>query len=271
MIVLISRPPTPPDTMWRVLLSALLLLQSIAVQAQLPPMPKSALFTQIACDGITRTRLNQLALFDTNHKNLGTVFESCSLISGPCKIEGFSNVTVGPYTVVHPNAIFGPCRYKNVQMEITATDGFNTVRQQLFATCELSPFLCQSSPDQPSVGELHEVKISEFPTDLEPTSIVLQEYNKNGCPADQKTFDEISNTGGCQQLTTSGITSVVVVLKPDMPSTCILTLFADTNCFSPNNPQLGPITPGSKPGSCIGPISNQNGTVFEPKAAMLKC
>ncbi|PUU73833.1 hypothetical protein B9Z19DRAFT_1134355 [Tuber borchii] len=257
--------------MWTDLLPTLLLLLSIAVQAQLPPMPKSALFTQIACDSITQTRLNQLALFDANHKNLGTVFESCSLISGPCKIEGLGNITVGPYTVVHPGAFFGTCLYKNVQIEITATDGFNTVRQQLFATCELSPFLCQSAPDKPTVGELHEVKISEFPVDFEPTSVVLQEYNRTGCLSDQDTFDEISTTGGCQLLTTPGITSVVVVPKPDMPSTCILTLFADTNCFSPNNPQLGPITPGSNPGSCIGPILNQNGTVFVPQAATLKC
>ncbi|PUU73406.1 hypothetical protein B9Z19DRAFT_1163126 [Tuber borchii] len=257
--------------MWTDLLPTLLLLQSIAVQAQLPPMPKSALFTQIACDSITQTRFNQIALFDKDHKNLGTVFESCSHISGPCKLVGFTNITVGPYTVMHPGAFFGTCLYKNAQMEITATDGFNTVRQQLFATCELSPFLCQSAPDKPSVGELHEVKMSEFPTDLESTSIVLQEYNKDGCPADQNFFDEISNTGGCQLITTPGINNVVVVPKPNMPSTCVLTLFADTNCFSPNNPQLGPITPGSNPGSCIGPIRNQNGTVLEPKAAILKC
>jgi len=256
--------------MWTDLLPTLLLLQSIAVQAQLPPMPKSGLFTQIVCDSITQTHLNQIVLFDKDRKNLGTVAESCSLIS-TCKLEGFSNITVGPYTVMHPRAFFGTCLYKNAQMEITATDGFNTVRQQLFATCELSPFQCQSGPDKPSVGELHEVKISEFPTDLKPTSIVLREYNKDGCPADQNFSDTISNTGGCSLITTPGITNVVVVPKPDMPSTCVLTLFADTNCFSSSNPQLGPITPGSNPGSCIGPLRNQNGDVFEPKAAMLKC
>ena len=257
--------------MWTDLLPALLLLQSIAVQAQLPPMPKSALFTSTICDSPTQIRFNKLALFDTNHKSLGTISERCSTISGPCKLEGFGNITVGPYTVVHPQAFFGVCVNKNAQMEIIATDGSNAVRKQLFATCEVSPFLCQSSPDQPNVGELHEVKMSEFPVDLEPTSIVLQEYNKTGCPTDQNSFDEISSTGGCQILNTPGITSVIVVPKPGMPSTCNLTLFADTNCLSPDNPQLGPINPGPNPGSCIGPISNQKGSVFEPKAATLKC
>ena len=119
IIILLSRSSTLPDRMWPDLFfPTLLLLQSIAVQAQLPPMPKSALFTQIACDSITQTRLNHLALFDTNHKSLGTVFESCSLISGPRKLEGFSNITAGPYTVMYPRAFFGVCLYKNAQIEI---------------------------------------------------------------------------------------------------------------------------------------------------------
>ncbi|PUU74183.1 hypothetical protein B9Z19DRAFT_1133743 [Tuber borchii] len=257
--------------MWTYLLSTLLLLQSIAVQAQLPPRAKNGLFTQIACDSITQTRQNQLALFDGDHKPLpnGVVFESCSLISGPCKIEGFSNVTVGPYTVVHPNAIFGPCQYTDVPMEITTTDGFNTVRQQLFASCELSPFTCKTNP--PSIGEVHEVKISEFPTDFKPISIVLKEYNKDGCPADQNLSDQISNTLGCNRITNPGITNVVVVPKPDMPSGCLLTLYSDANCFSTSNAVLGPITPGSSPGSCIGPLNDSKGNKFVAQAAILKC
>ena len=255
--------------MWTNLLPVLLLLQSIAVQAQLPTAPKSADFTQIVCPSITQSRTNQISLKDGNGNPLGAVVETCSLISGPCKVEGFGNITVGPYTVVHPNAIFGPCTYTNVQMEITATDGFNVLRQPLFATCEVSPFTCNSDP--PTIGEVHEVKMTQFPSDVVPTSITLLEYTQNGCPAGQSSSDTISNTAGCVQITTPGVTSVQIVPTPKMQSTCILTLFADTNCFSPNNPQLGPIAPGSSPGSCIGPISNQNGTVFEPKAAILKC
>ena len=255
--------------MWTNLLPTLLLLQSIAVQAQLPPTPKSADFTQIACPSITQSRTNQISLKDGNGQPLGAAVETCSLVSGPCKVEGFGNITVGPYTVVHPNAFFGPCTYTDVQMEITFTDGFTTVRQQLFASCQVSPFTCNSNPA--TIGELNEVKISQFPSGFVPASITLKEYNQNGCPADQNFSDTISNTAGCVQITTPGVTSVQIVPTPNMPSTCILTLFADTNCFSPNNPQLGPIAPGSSPGSCIGPISNQNGTVFEPKAAILKC
>ena len=259
--------------MWTDLLPTLLLLQSIAVQAALPPMPKSAHFTQIVCPSVTGSRNNQIALFDAGGAPLpnGAVDENCSLISGPCKVEGFSNITVGPYTVVHPGAIFGPCVYKDVKMEITATDGFNTVRQQLFASCNVAPFAACGTPEKPIIGTLNEVVMSEFPSGFKPTSIVLREYNKDGCPADQNFSDQISNTAGCNLITNTGITNVVVVPKPDMPSTCVLTLFADTNCFSTGNAVLGPITPGSNPGSCIGPIRNQKGDVYEPKAAILKC
>jgi len=257
--------------MWTDLLATLLLLQSIAGQAALPPMPKSAHFTQIVCLSVTGSRNNQISLLDKGGAPLGAVDENCSLISGPCKVEGFSNITVGPYTVIHPGAIFGPCVYKDLKMEISATDGFNTVSQQLFATCHVAPFAACGTPDKPIVGTLNEVVMSEFPSDFKPTSIVLREYNKNGCPADQNFSDQISNTAGCSRITNTGITNVVVVPKPDMPSTCVLTLFADTNCFSPGNAVLGPITPGSDPGSCIGPIRNQKGDVYEPKAAILKC
>ena len=133
-IVLTSRPSTLPDTMWIDLLPTLLLLQNIAVQAQLPPMPKSAHFTQIRCDGITQSRNNQIALFDGDGKSLGSAAEGCSLINPfPCKLEGLGNITVGPYIVSHPRAFFGACFYKDVKMEIIATDGINTVKQQLFA------------------------------------------------------------------------------------------------------------------------------------------
>ncbi|KAF2258616.1 hypothetical protein CC78DRAFT_586931 [Lojkania enalia] len=257
--------------MWTDLLLTLLLLQSIAVQSQLPPVPKSARFTQIVCNSATGSRNNQIALFDRDGKPLGAVDENCSLISGPCKVEGFSDITVGPYTVKHPGAIFGPCAYTDVEMEITATDGFNTVNQLLFATCKVSPFPCVGDPEKPTIGTLNEVIISEFPSDFKPTSIVLREYNKDGCPVDQNFGDEISNAAGCNLITNTGITNVVVIPKPDMPSTCVLTLYDDRNCFSTSNAEIGPITPGSDPSACIGPIRNSKGDVFEAKAAMLKC
>ena len=259
--------------MWTDLLPTLLLLQSIAIQAALPPMPKSAHFTQIVCPSATGSRNNQIALFDAGGAPLpnGAVNENCSLISGPCKVEGFSNITVGPYTVIHPGAIFGPCVYKDVQMEISATDGFNTVRQQLFATCNVAPFAACGTPDQPIIGTLNEVIISEFPSDFKPTSVVLQEYNKDGCQSDQNLGDLISNTVGCKLITNTGITSVVVKPKPDMPLTCNLTLYADRDCISTSKAVLGPITPGSDLSACIGPIRNSAGRVFVPQAAILKC
>lgn len=253
------------------LLPTLLLLQSIMVRAQFPPMPKSAHFTQIACPSATAARNNQLALYDKDGKPLGAVNENCSAISRSCKVEGFSDVTIGPYTVKHSGAIFGPCAYHNLGIEITATDGSTTATQQLFATCKVVPFVCQIDEDRAVIGQLNEVVITEFPSDITPTSIILQEYNKDGCPADQNFGDQISNTVGCNLITNTGISNVIVIPKPDMPSTCILTLYDDMNCASTSNANIGPIAPGTDPSGCIGPIRNLNGDVFEAKGAMLKC
>jgi len=257
--------------MWIDLLPTLLLLQSIAVQAQLPPMPKSARFTQVVCPSVTGSRNDQIALFDRNGKQLGAVNENCSLISGPCKVEGSSDISVGPYTVQHSKAVFGPCAYKDLEVEIAATAGFITAKQKLFATCHVASFLCPGEPEKLIIGTINEVMMSEFPSDFKPTSIGLREYNKDGCPADQNFSDQISNTAGCNLITHTGITNVVVVPKPDMPSTCVLTLYSDTNCFSTSNAQIGPITPSSDPSACIGPIRNSAGNVFEAKAAILRC
>ena len=257
--------------MWTDVLPTLLLLQSIAVQAQFPPIPKSAHFTQTVCDGATGSRNNQLVLFDAIGEPLRSVNETCSPNSGPCKVEGSSDITVGPYTVKHPGAIFGPCVYKDMKIEITTTDGPNPVKQQLFATCNVGPFACAGDPDKPSTGTLNEVIISEFHTDFKPTSIDLREYNKDGCPADQNFGDQISSISGCNLITNTGITSVLVVPNFDMPSTCLLTLYADRDCTSTSKAVLGPITPGSNPGACIGPIRNSTGGVFVPQAATLKC
>ena len=257
--------------MWTDLLPTLLLLQSIAAQAALPPMPKSAHFTQIVCPSVTGSRNDQIALFDKDGKSLGAVNENCSLISGPCKVEGFSDITVGPYTVQHPKAIFGPCAYKDLEVEIAATDGPITAKQKLFATCKVSSFLCASDPEKPILGTFNEVIMSEFPSDFKVTSIVLREYNKDGCPADQNFSDTISNTAGCNLITNAAITNVVVVPKLNMPSTCVLTLYADRSCFSTSNAEIGPITPGSDPSACIGPIRDSKGNAFVAQAATLKC
>ena len=235
-------------------------------------MPKNAHFTQIVCPSATGSRSNQISLQDGDRKPLpnGVVAESCSLIS-PCKLEGLSNITVGPYTVVHPGAFFGSCLYKDLNVEVTATDGFNEVRQQLFATCKIAPFpACGADPDNPILGTLNEVVMSQFPSDFKLTTITLREYNKDGCPADQHFEDNISNAAGCNGITNTGITNVVVVPKPDMPSTCLLTLHSESNCFG-KSAVLGPITPGSDPGSCIGPIRDSQGNLFEPKGAILRC
>ena len=268
--MLISCPLTLPFTMWTILLSTLLLLQSIAVQAELPPMPKSAHFIQIVCPSIIGSRTNQIELHDADGKPLDIEMESCSLISKPCKIEGSSNITVGPYTVIHPGAVFGPCAYHDMVMQITATDGLNTARQQLFATCGVTPIVCSPIPENPSVGQINEVRMSEFPT-AKLTAISLREYNKDGCPADQNFGDQISNTAGCTPITNTGITNVVVVPKPDMLPTCVLTLYADTNCFSDSYALIGPIAPSSDPSACIGPIRDPKGDLFEAKSATLVC
>ena len=70
----------------------------------------------------------------------------------------------------------------------------------------------------------------------------FNKYNQDGCPADQIFADQISDTAGCHPISGTGITNVVVVPKPDMPSTCTLTLYSDTNCFTTSKTVLGPIT-----------------------------
>ena len=111
-------------------------------------------------------------------------------------------------------------------------------------------------------------KPGELPCTFKPTSIHLQLYKTNGCPAGQNIVNQISNTK-CTQITNTGITTVVVVPKPDMPSNCVLTLYADTNCFSTSNASIGPITPSPNPSVCIRPIGNSAGDLFEVKSAVL--
>ena len=259
--------------MWTDLLPSLLLLQMIAVQlpqtiaveVHLPPMPKSAQFTQIICSEDDRS--NKIELFDGDGKPLRTVTEFCG--SG-CSFGGTSNITLGPYTVIHPDVIFGHCTYKESRMEITATDGSYTAIEQLFATCKSGPIVCNGDSRNATIGEINEVIMRESPN-FNLATIGLREYSKDGCPADQNFSNQISNQPDCNPITNTGITNVVVVPKPDMLSTCVLTLYADTNCFSPSNAKIGPITPSSNPSACIGPIRNSTGDVFEAKSATLRC
>jgi len=230
-------------------------------------MPKSAHFTQFVCKGTTGSRFSQIALLDGGGKPLGSVGENCSLSSEACNIEGLSDITVGPYTVNHPGAFFGNCKYQNSKMEITAMDGSNNAQQQLFATCKVGSTLCGEGGIQPALGQFNEVIMSELPL----TTIGLREYNKDGCPADQNFSDQISDTAGCYSISGININNVVVVPTPDMPSTCILTLYADINCQSESNAKIGPIAPSSNPSACIGPIRNPKGDLFTAGSAMLVC
>ena len=108
--------------------------------------------------------------------------------------------------------------------------------------------------------------------DVKTTSIVLGEYNADGCPPDQTFVDVISDAAGCNLINNAGINNVVVIPKPDMPATCILTLFGDKNCQSSTNARIGPITPASHPSACIGPIRGGSaGAIFEAKSATLVC
>ena len=106
---------------------------------------------------------------------------------------------------------------------------------------------------------------------FKPTTIDLLEYSEDGCPADQTFTDQISNNTACNPITGIDITNVVVIPKPDMLPTCILTLYADTSCLSNSDAKIGPIVPASHPSACIGPIRNPLGDLFKAKGATLHC
>ncbi|PUU81084.1 hypothetical protein B9Z19DRAFT_1062946 [Tuber borchii] len=142
--------------------------------------------------------------------------------------------------------------------------------RQLFATCRAGLVVCDGDSGTPTIGQRHEVIIREAPN-FYPTSIGLREYNKDGCPTDQNFSDQISNQSEYNLISADFITNMVVDPKPNMLSTCILTLYADRNCFSPSNAKIGPITPRSNPSACIGPIRNWTGDVFEARSATLRC
>ncbi|PUU74886.1 hypothetical protein B9Z19DRAFT_1156178 [Tuber borchii] len=103
-------------------------------------------------------------------------------------------------------------------------------------------------------------------------TIVLLGYNKDGCPGDVTPASQISDTTSCNFINGIGISNVKVLPIPDMPPTCILTLYADTNCLSNSNAKIGPIAPAPAHFSaCIGPIRDPSGAIFEAKGATLQC
>ena len=102
-------------------------------------------------------------------------------------------------------------------------------------------------------------------------SVILLGYSKDGCPTVPDFGSDISSTFVCNQIATTGLTNVVVIAGDQMPSTCILTLYAESNCQGTSNAQIGPIFPSSRPSACIGPIRNPEGAVFEARSATLKC
>jgi len=155
-------------------------------------------------------------------------------------------------------------------MDITATDGSYTAIEQLLATCRAGPIVCHGDSGTPTIGQLNQVIMRKAPN-FNQASIGLPEYNKDGCLADQTFAKQISNQPNCNLISGTGITNGVVVPTPNMLSTCVLTLYADTNCFSPSNANIGPITPSLNPSACIGRIRNSKGVVFEAKSASLRC
>ena len=102
-------------------------------------------------------------------------------------------------------------------------------------------------------------------------SVLIQGFNTDGCPREPRVGANILTTIGCNPIGVTGITTVMVYANEKMPPTCILTLYADSQCIGASRADIGPIFPTSRPSACIGPIRDSNGDVFEAKAAHLQC
>ena len=106
-------------------------------------------------------------------------------------------------------------------------------------------------------------------------SVQLLGYNQDGCQTEQIISTTIVRITDCSLIaplsSNTGITNVVVVSNDQLPSTCILTLYEDSNCRGTSNANIGPITPTSLPSACIGPIRDSAGNLFQAKAAILNC
>ncbi|PUU76802.1 hypothetical protein B9Z19DRAFT_1148261 [Tuber borchii] len=98
-------------------------------------------------------------------------------------------------------------------------------------------------------------------------------FKEDGCQPAPDFHTNIFHPVVCTPITnaTTGITNVIVVANDKLPSTCILTLYADSNCKDTSSAEIGPIFPTSKPSACIGPIRDSGGDLFQANAAQLNC
>jgi len=127
----------------------------------------------------------------------------------------------------------------------------------------LQSIVVQAQIPTPFLGGLPRIRLTE---------VLLLGYNKDGCQTVPDFGGDIRSNLGCNPINTGiGITNVVVIASDQLPSTCILTLYGDSNCLGISTAQIGPIFPSSRPSACIGPIRNPAGDVFEAKGATLKC
>ena len=103
--------------------------------------------------------------------------------------------------------------------------------------------------------------------------IELRGFNQDGCQTQQNISTSILRVTSCSPIASSntGITNVVVVANDQLPSTCILTLYADSNCGGTSSANIGPIFPSSNPSACVGPIRDSAGNLFQAKSAILNC
>jgi len=62
--------------------------------------------------------------------------------------------------VDHTEAFFGSRVYKDHKIDITATEGDDAEKQQLFATCKDSTTRCDDDTRTSTIGQLNEVIIS---------------------------------------------------------------------------------------------------------------
>ena len=107
---------------------------------------------------------------------------------------------------------------------------------------------------------------------LKAGSVLLQGYDKDGCPPEPNFSATIrSEIFKCTPITNTGITNVVVIANEQLPTTCKLFLYDNGNCGGTHSADIGPIFPTSLPSACIGPIRNPAGDVFEAKSVDLIC
>ena len=131
--------------------------------------------------------------------------------------------------------------------------------QSLAVQAQITQTITKTAPCEP------------LPTDSSINSVILLGYNLNGCPTVPNFGANIRSIIGCNPITNTGITNVVVITNEELPPTCVLTLYADSDCLGTSSAEIGPILPISHPSACIGPIRNPAGELFVAKGATLDC